>query len=155
MIIAVREPDATRNVRMMSPLYELRLSPIGRMDIHGTAAWCGIVPPVSMTVTDESASMTKPGSTPARRQIAASRNIAVRENVSTSAAAFAAGERGRPRNVTPNALTKQAAASADGRARSAPAAGTAPLRPHRGKAGLTRMAWKVSHTDTKPLSGGT
>src|SRR5260221_14583821 len=130
MIIAVREPDATRNVRMMSPLYELRLSPIGTIDIRGTAAWGGIVPPVNMSVTDESASMTKPGSTPARKQTAASTNIAVRENVSTSAAAFAAGERGRPRNVTPNALTKQAAASAAERASSAPAAGTVSLRPH-------------------------
>src|SRR5260370_3298648 len=108
-----------------------------------------------MTVTDESASMTKPGSTPARKQIAASRNIAVRENVSTSAAPFAAGERGRPRKVTPNALTKQAAASAAERASSAPVAGTVSLRPHWGKSGLTKIAWKVSHSDTKPLSGGT
>src|SRR5258705_9714158 len=107
-----------------------------------------------MTVTDESASMTKPGSTPARKQTAASTNIAVEENGSASAAAFAAGERGRPRNVTPNALTKQAAASAAERASSAPAAGTVSLRPHCGKSGLTRIAWKVSHSDTKPLSGG-
>ena len=66
----------------------------------------------------------------------------------------AAGERGRPRKVTPNALTKQAAASAAESASSAPTAGTISLRPHCGSCGLTRIAWKVSHSDTKPLSGG-
>ena len=56
--------------------------------------------------------MTKPGSTPARKQIAASTNMAASENSSTSVAACGCGERGRPRKITPNALTKQAAASA-------------------------------------------
>ena len=43
-----------------------------------------------------------------------------REAVGLAAAAAAAGVRGRPRNVTPKALTKQAAASAADSASSAP-----------------------------------
>src|SRR5580692_10747011 len=141
--MAVMVPDAIRNIRMMSPLYELRLCPIGTIDSHGTPAWRGIVSPTSRAATGDSASITKPGSTPARKQIAAS------ENGSTSAAAAAAGERGRPRKVTPNALTKQAAASAADKASSAPAAGTKNLRPHDGSCGLSRIAWNVSHSETK------
>ena len=66
----------------------------------------------------------------------------------------AAALRGRPRKVTPNALTKQAAASAAESASSAPTAGTRNFNPHDGSCGLSRMAWKVSHSETKPLSGG-
>jgi len=76
------------------------------------------------------------------------------ENWSTSAAFTAASERGRPRKVTPKALTKQAAARAAESASSPPTAGTSILRPHCGKSGLCRIAWNVSHSETKPLSGG-
>ena len=62
--------------------------------------------------------------------------------------------RGRPRKVTPKALTKQAAASAADSASRAPTAGTRIFRPHCGRSGLSRIAWKVSHSETKPLSGG-
>ena len=54
----------------------------------------------------------------------------------------------------PNALTKQAAASAADSASAAPIAGIRNFSPHCGSAGLTRIAWKVSHSETKPLSGG-
>ena len=54
----------------------------------------------------------------------------------------------------PNALTKQAAASAADSASSAPTAGTRNFRPQCGSSGLSRIAWKVSHSETKPLSGG-
>ena len=54
----------------------------------------------------------------------------------------------------PKALTKQAAASAADSASSAPTAGTRSFRPHDGSCGLSRIAWKVSHSETKPLSGG-
>ena len=54
----------------------------------------------------------------------------------------------------PKALTKQAAASAADSASSAPTAGTRNFRPHDGSCGLSRIAWKVSHSETKPLSGG-
>ena len=54
----------------------------------------------------------------------------------------------------PNALTKQAAASAADRASMAPAAGTMSFNAQEGSAGLRRMAWKASHSETKPLSGG-
>ena len=77
-----------------------------------------------------------------------------RKAVGLVRAAAAAGVRGRPRNVTPNALTKQAAASAADSASSAPTAGTRNFRPHDGSCGLSRIAWKVSHSETKPLSGG-
>ena len=54
----------------------------------------------------------------------------------------------------PNALTKQAAASAADSASSAPTAGTRNFSPQDGSCGLSRIAWKVSHSETKPLSGG-
>jgi hypothetical protein len=54
----------------------------------------------------------------------------------------------------PNALTKQAAASAAESASSAPTVGTRNFSSHCGSAGLSRMAWKVSHSETKPLKGG-
>ena len=54
----------------------------------------------------------------------------------------------------PKALTKQAAASAADSASRAPTAGTSNFSPHCGSCGLSRMAWKVSHSETKPLSGG-
>ena len=54
----------------------------------------------------------------------------------------------------PNAFTKQAAASAADSASNAPSAGMAIFRPHCGRSGCSRMAWKVSHSDTKPFSGG-
>ena len=64
--------------------------------------------------------MKRPGRMPATRQSAAKKNIAASENRSVSRARSAAGVRARPRKVTPNALTKQAAASAAESASSAP-----------------------------------
>ena len=80
--------------------------------------------------------------------------MAASEARSVSCAAAAAGVRGRPRKVMPKARTKQAADSAAPSASMAPTAGTSSLRPHCGSAGLSRMAWNVSHSETKPLSGG-
>jgi hypothetical protein len=54
----------------------------------------------------------------------------------------------------PNALTKQAPASAAASASNAPTPGTRNLSSHCGSAGLSRIAWKVSHSETKPLKGG-
>ena len=51
-------------------------------------------------------------------------------------------------------MTKQAAASAAPSAKVAPTAGTRNLSGHCGSCGLIRIAWKVSHSETKPLSGG-
>ena len=81
-------------------------------------------------------------------------NIAVSDQRSVSTAWPAIAVRGRPRNVMPNALTKHAAASAAESASRAPTAGTRNLSSHCGSAGLRRMAWKVSHSETKPLKGG-
>ncbi len=91
---------------------------------------------------------------PATRQSAAKQNIAASEKRSVSCARSAAGVRGRPRNVTPKALTKQAAASAADIASNAPTAGTRNFSPQDGSCGLSRIAWNVSHSETKPLSGG-
>ena len=54
----------------------------------------------------------------------------------------------------PKARTKQAAASAAASASKAPTAGTRNFNPHDGSCGLSRIAWKVSHSETKPLNGG-
>src|SRR3989304_2112709 len=110
--------------------------------------------PTRLLVTGATASIKKPGRMPATRQIAARKNIAASELVSVSRAPAAAGVRARPRKVTPNALTKHAAAKAADSANKAPTAGTRNFRPQDGNCGLSRMAWKVSHSDTKPLSGG-
>src|SRR5262249_12758429 len=110
--------------------------------------------PTRTSVTGANASMKKPGRMPATRQSAAKKNIAAREKRSVSRARSAAGVRARPRKVTPKALTKQAAASAAESASSAPTAGTKSLSPQDGSCGLSRIAWKVSHSETKPLSGG-
>ena len=54
----------------------------------------------------------------------------------------------------PKALTKQAAASAAESASIAPTAGTSIFNPQDGNCGLSKIAWKVSHSETKPLNGG-
>ena len=77
-----------------------------------------------------------------------------REAVGLAAPARPPAMRGRPRKVMPKARTKQAAASAADSASIAPTAGTSSFRPHCGRSGLSRMAWKISHSETKPLSGG-
>ena len=66
--------------------------------------------------------------------------MAAREKRSVSTAAAAAAERGRPWNVTPKALTKQAAAKAADSASTAPTAGTRNFKPKGARRGLTRMA---------------
>src|SRR6266851_8383642 len=110
--------------------------------------------PTSALVTGASASRKMPGKMPATRQSADRKNIAASELLSVSRASAAAAVRGRPRKLTPKALTKQAAASAADNASNAPTAGTRNFKPQDGNCGLSRMAWKVSHSDTKPLSGG-
>src|SRR5260221_7332696 len=81
-------------------------------------------------------------------------NMAESEYRSPSCAASAAGLRGRPRKVMPNALTKHAAANAAARANMAPTAGTIIFRAHCGRSGLCSTPWKISHSETKPLNGG-
>ena len=51
----------------------------------------------------------------------------------------------------PNALTKQAAARAAESASMAPTVGTRNFRPQEGSCGLSKMAWKVSHSETKSI----
>ena len=66
--------------------------------------------------------------------------MAASEKRSVSTAPRRRAVRGRPRKVTPKALTKQAAASAAESASSAPTAGTRIFRPHCGSSGLSRIA---------------
>src|SRR6185312_6751831 len=100
------------------------------------------------------ASMKRPGNTPATRQSAARKYIAASALLPVSCALAAAGVRARPRKLMPKALTKQAAASAADNASNAPTAGTRNFNPQEGNCGLNNMAWKVSHSETNPLSGG-
>src|SRR5580765_4416842 len=148
--------DAERVIKMKTrrPLYELRLSTIGTIVNHASVDCTGILPFRRLSDTGAKPSITKPGRTPTSRHSVAKTNIAARENPSTSFAPLAAGLRARPRKLTPNALTKQAAASAADKARSAPTAGAVSFNPHCGSCGLRRIAWKVIHSETKPLNGG-
>ena len=54
----------------------------------------------------------------------------------------------------PKALTKQAAARPLVRASSATATGMSTATSDRGMAAPPRSAWNTSHSETKPLSGG-
>ena len=72
----------------------------------------GVPAGAAARVTELAGSGIIPGRMPASRHSAAKANIAPIENRSTSFACSAAFVRGRPRKVTPNALTKHAAASA-------------------------------------------
>ncbi len=54
----------------------------------------------------------------------------------------------------PKARTKHAAASAATSAMIAPTAGVSSFSVHCGNCGLSRMACSISHSETKPLSGG-
>src|SRR6516164_2096989 len=110
--------------------------------------------PIMAWLTGAKASMKTPGRMPATRHRAARMYMAASEKRSVSCADFAASVRARPRKLTPKALTKQAAARAADSASSAPTAGTRNFSPHDGSCGLSRIAWKVSHSDAKPLSGG-
>ena len=91
---------------------------------------------------------------PARRHSAASVIIAARVKAVRLARRFGRVVRGRPRKVMPNALTKHAAASAAESASSAPTAGAKIFSAQDGNSGVSKMAWKVSHSETKPLNGG-
>ena len=78
--------------------------------------------------------------TPAARQSPTNANIAARLKASVSVAVAAASLRGLPWNVTPNALTKQAAANAAESASSAPTAGTISFSAQGSSCGLSRIA---------------
>ncbi len=100
--------------------------------------WAGMrAPSVSAVTTGASASMTRPGKTPASRQSAGEGEHRARARSGRPPRpARPPALRGRPRKVMPNALTKQAAASAAESASMAPTAGTRNLRPHCGRSGL-------------------
>src|SRR2546423_1305774 len=127
---------------------------MGTMRSHASADWGASRAPTASCVTAPRVSVTSPGRIPASRHSSASESIAICEKRSVSAAPEAATVRGRPRKVMPNALTKHAAASAAEQARVAPTAGTSSLATHCGSCGLKKIAWNVSHSETKPLKGG-
>src|SRR5256885_15222940 len=113
---------------------------MGTMRIHAWADCGASRSPTASCVTAPRLSKTKPGRIPASRHSSASESIAICDQRSVSAAAAAAVERGRPRKLMPNALTKHAAASAAEQARVAPTAGTSSLGTHCGSCGLRRIA---------------
>ena len=98
--------------------------------------------------------MITPGNTPASRQSAAKANIAPSEKRSTSCAlgrrlAARPAEEGHAEGLDEagrGQRRRKRQQRADRRHQN--------LRPHCGTSGLTRIAWKVSHSETKPLSGG-
>src|SRR5438445_303799 len=106
MANAAIEADETTKMKTSRPLYELRLSAIGTMESQPAPTCCGMLAPIRLLAMGASASMKKPGRMPAIRQIAARRYIADKEYLSISCAVAAAGVRGRPRKLTPKALTK-------------------------------------------------
>jgi hypothetical protein len=71
-----------------------------------------------------------------------------------SVACSAWDERGRPRKVTPKALTKQAAASPPVSASMEAAKAAASPEAPPSRTPPRSSAWNVSHSETKPLSGG-
>ena len=97
---------------------------------------------------------TSEGPIPSTTQASASPPIAACMLRGTSRASAARGVRGIARNVIPKAFTKHAAASPLVSA-SIPTA-MAMMRPSsgRGSCGPPRSAWKTSHSETNPLSGG-
>ena len=99
--------------------------------------------------------MTRPGSDAGSRHRAQQRHPWRRARSGRSPRRRAAAGDARPAEEgDAEARTKQAAASAAASASIAPTAGTISLRPHCGSSGLSRMAWNISHSETKPLSGG-
>src|SRR5258708_732448 len=151
MAIAHSPAEAVMNASTKRPLYELLVSAIGTIESHAWPSWAGMRPPTVAWAAGARASMTRPGSTPASRHRAVRMNMAPSENASVSRADAAAGVRGRPRKVIPNALTKQAAARAADRARTAPTAGASSFRAQASSRGLSRMAWKVIPSEQNPL----
>jgi hypothetical protein len=107
---------------------------------HSRLAWCGMLLPTMVLATGASASMNRPGKIPTTRQSAARKTRAARDHPSLSLAEAATGVRARPRKLTPNSLTKQAAASAAASASNPPTAGMISFSPHEGSCGLKRIA---------------
>ena len=138
-----------------SPLYELRLSAIGTIVSHLSPVCCGSCAPTSIWTTgreriDEVARQDPGDETQGDQH----EHRASAKRHPLRARRCATLVRGRPRNVMPNAFTKQAAASAAESASRAPIAGARNLSTHCGSWGLSRIAWKVSHSETNPLNGG-
>ena len=109
--------------------------------------------PTRLCTTGEINSTTAPGTTPRITHSAARANIAGSEKPSVSLPFSAALV--RPAQESDRlGFTKHAAAGAAESASSAPTAGIRKRGPHCEICGLTRIAWNVSHSETKPLSGG-
>src|SRR5208337_259028 len=140
MKLAARLAEMTMNRNTRSPLYELRLSATGAIDSQAIDDWVGIWAPIATCVAGLTASIAWPGKTPARRHSVARIAIVASAKRSASRARSAASVRGRPRKVMPNALQKQAAASAADSASTAPTAGANIFSTQDGNSGLNNMA---------------
>ena len=97
----------------------------------------------------------KPGRMPASRHSAANTNIAASENRSVSLRLLG-GRLSRAAEKRHAEGLDEAGGGERRREREQRARPPAPVNfsPHCGSCGLSRIAWNVSHSETKPLSGG-
>src|SRR5262245_44184377 len=79
---------------------------MGTIESQGSVVCAGMWAPTRPCVTGASPSMKRPGRTPDMRQKRANASMAASDARSVSCALAARRVRGRPRNVTPKALTK-------------------------------------------------
>ena len=98
--------------------------------------------------------MTAEGSSPKTTHAIANIAMPACMDRGTSCACSARAERGMARNVIPNALTKHAAARPLASASMATAIGMTTATSGCGIAEPPSKAWKTSHSEANPLSGG-
>ena len=114
----------------------------------------GPATPTSGATNDDSRGTISKAPMLKTRHATASTTMPARMDHEASWAAAASGERGMARNVMPKALTKQAAQSPAVRA-SMPSDSTISTATRGDGAPMPgRSDWKSSHSETKPLSGG-
>ena len=128
---------------------------IGTSDSQATEDWCGMCPPSTLCTTGAIASMTKPGKMPASRQSSGQRkHDAQRKSIGLlrlrrggAAGAAQKGDTEDPHETRRGQRDGKRQQRADRRNDRASS-------PHCGSSGLSRIAWKVSHSEAKPLNGG-
>ena len=106
MKLAASVADMAMNRNTRSPLYELRLSATGAIDSQAIEDCVGIWAPMAACVAGLTASMARPGKTPAIRH-SADRSPSRRVRTGRPPERLSPRSvRGRPRKVMPNALAE-------------------------------------------------
>ena len=146
---------ASRLAKRTSPLYELWLAAVGSNGAHGGRKFCvGIRLAVRNCETGPSRFCENTGKN-AGDDAATGKTEHRRKRSSIGFDGSLCRRAARtPEEGDPEALTKHAAAKAADSAKIAPAAGARKRKAHCGNVGLKKIAWNVSHSDAKPLSGG-